>query len=631
MKKTISLTLIICSNYLLNAQITATDNTDIRIFPSSIEQSEVHISINKTNPDNILASSNGQNFSGGGVTIHTVYYFSNDGGVTWSGSNTMPNNQEGYSDPSTAFDASGRGYISVLPNALNGYLIQYSDDNCLTWSNSIRGVTLPSNLPLGLIQDKEMIVCVDEMQSSPYVDNFYCTWSDFNDSGKVKINRSTDRATSFNTIKTLSTKAGLGANVQTGPNGEIYVCWADYDGSNIPAQNLGFAYSNNGGTSYLSSLPFTYNGIKATYGPYNKFGNTRINDFPSMAVDKSCGDNRGRIFVTYPEFDPQDTAKSIIRMRYSDNDGLLWSSATTISINYSRQSWFPWISVDDLTGLVTVIYYSLDGATGFSTNTYVAYSADGGSTWSNVKVSDESHVTKPIDYNDEQYGYAGDYIGISTFGGKSYAAWMDNRTGKWQIYVSRIDYNVTPLISSQTNLEINKPPFISNNRNYQAAQKISLSNINKVSITNSGKVEVVAGQSIEMNPGFETKLGSVFLARIEVKTPCTTPGAIAFKNQANINDETKGVTKEIINGVELFAYPNPTRDFISIGAKYEKCNKAFLQISDLNGKILKQFDSPSITSENIRQIVDLSDFPDAIYIAKLKINGQNYSIKIIKN
>lgn len=465
---------------------------------------------------------------------------------------------------------------------------------------------------------------------SPYVDNLYCSWSDFNDGGKVKINRSTNRVVSFDSVKTISTRRGQGANVQTGPNGEIYVCWADYVGSINSAQNLGFAYSNNGGASYVSSLPFSYNGIRVTNGPYYKFGKTRINDFPSMAVDKSCGVNRGRIYVTYPEFDSDDTAKSIIRTRYSDNNGLSWSSALTVSQNSARQSWFPWISVDDLTGLITIVYYSLDGESGFSTNTYVAYSADGGSTWSNLKVSDVSHITKPIDINDEVNGYAGDYIGISTFGGVSYAAWMDNRTSKWQIYVSRIDFNVTPLVSSKTNLDINSPPFISNTRSYQAAQKVRISNTSNVNVTNSGNVEVVAGQAIEINPGYSTSFGAVFLARIEQKEPCSTPGAIVFKRESNSLVSQSNVTKEFINGIEVFAYPNPTNDFVSIGAQHEGCKKASLLISDLKGKVLVEYDTPSISSYQIRQIANMSDFPDGVYIATLQIYGQNFSLKIIK-
>ncbi len=35
-------------------------------------------------------------------------------------------------------------------------------------------------------------------------------------------------------------------------------------------------------------------------------------------------------------------------------------------------------------------------------------------------------------------GYAGDYIGMTAYNDKVYAAWMDNRSGTWQIYVSRV-------------------------------------------------------------------------------------------------------------------------------------------------------------------------------------------------
>jgi hypothetical protein len=67
-----------------------------------------------------------------------------------------------------------------------------------------------------------------------------------------------------------------------------------------------------------------------------------------MAVDKSCGDFRGRIYIAYPEFENENSTRSVIRVRFSDNNGNIWSTPTTINIPNGRQNWFPWIAVDDL-------------------------------------------------------------------------------------------------------------------------------------------------------------------------------------------------------------------------------------------------------------------------------------------
>ncbi len=86
--------------------IPAVDGTDIRIFPSSNPQSEVNISIDPTNSKNILVSA--QTIWGNSIQ---GYYYSNDGGQTWNGSDHLPNSAYGRGDPCTAFDAQGNGYI----------------------------------------------------------------------------------------------------------------------------------------------------------------------------------------------------------------------------------------------------------------------------------------------------------------------------------------------------------------------------------------------------------------------------------------------------------------------------------------------------------------------------------------
>ena len=96
----------------------------------------------------------------------------------------------------------------------------------------------------------------------------------------------------------------------------------------------------------------------------------------------------------------------------------------------------PWVSVDDTNGNVFVTYFCMENMTNFSTNTFVAASVNGFTTFQNRVVSDVMHVTAAI----PQFGggYAGDYIGMSSNGGRGFAAWMDDRNGTWQNYVSEV-------------------------------------------------------------------------------------------------------------------------------------------------------------------------------------------------
>lgn len=405
---------------------TVCDNPDVRIFPSPNPQSEIHISINKQNPQVLLLSAN---------TFPTFNsqqgtYWSTNGGLNWNGSDNLPNGAFGRGDPSTAFDAIGNGYVSTLNAvALNaatatGYLIQRTNNNGASWQLQVHGADVN-------LSDKDMIAA-DDIPTSPFANNLYCAWSvSPGANGTVQFNRSTNQGATFTAPITLRSGWGQGTNVQTGPNGEVYVCWADYTDGHIPEKGLGFTRSTDGGQNFsTASIVFNYTGIRVADAqghdaPDPNIGGTRVNSFPSMAVDKSNGTHRGRIYVAYAQKE-NGNGKAIISLRFSDNQGATWSTPLTVSIPNGRQNWFPWIAVDDTNGDIFITYYSLDEATGFNTNTYVASSNDGGATFINQRVSDVNHVTAPI--AEFGGGYAGDYIGITANSGRAFASWMDNRS-----------------------------------------------------------------------------------------------------------------------------------------------------------------------------------------------------------
>lgn len=66
-----------------------------------------------------------------------------------------------------------------------------------------------------------------------YANNLYCAWTNLIVNTRVAFNRSTNGGTTFSTPIWLSVGAGQGTNVQTGVNGEVYVCWSDYAGNAV--------------------------------------------------------------------------------------------------------------------------------------------------------------------------------------------------------------------------------------------------------------------------------------------------------------------------------------------------------------------------------------------------------------
>lgn len=490
------------------------DSRDVRIFPSPNIQSEVHISISKTNADNLVASANtllGAN--GGDYFYNQGYYFSSNGGKSWSGADFLQNAGDNaiIGDPATAFAADGNAMLTTIDFNYNigtyGYLFQLSKNGGNTWTPAAQA----NGEEYYTGGFDKLMIAADNLTSSPYANNFYAAWTDFYvGNGEVLFNRSTDEGYTFSSPIIIRNKIagfGQGTNVQTGPEGQVYVCWADHSITQYPyqADGLGFTSSNNGGVSFKPyKVAFKYDGIR-TFGDDPTFNYTRVADFPAMAVDKSDGSHRGRIYVTYPTKENR-VGKAIIQVRYSDDEGRHWSAAKTVSIPKGKQNFFPWIAVDDATGEVWIVYNSFDESKKYATNVYVAHSSDGGSTWENQKVSDVPHITAPINNDFFAYGYAGDYIGITAYGGKAYPIWHDDRNGTWQVYCSPVSIvTITQKASNEQKLagsvnETNRkilvfPNPVKNTLELQAFNE----QINNVQLVNSSGVVVKQWNNITSN------------------------------------------------------------------------------------------------------------------------------------
>lgn len=598
--------------------INAVDGTDVRILPRSNPQSEVHISVNKYRPSNIMVSF--QTTFGLGNS-NQGYSITDNGGVSWSGAETLPNGAGGRGDPSTSFDADGNGYLVTMgpnstSNSPDGYLVQKTTDFGSTWQTQTRGVGPVANF------DKEMIA-TDNMVTSPYKNNFYCAWTDFNSPNSVKFNRSTNGTSSFSTPITLRNNLGQGTNVQTGVNGQVYVCWANYSTGNLPADGIGFSYSSDGGVNFTTNIPFSYSGTRNVSIGDPNYNNTRVNDFPSMAVDKSCSQFRGRIYIAYPAKE-NGNGKSVIQVRSSSDNGTTWGDAVTVSISNGRQNWFPWIAVDDATGVVSMVYYSLDETTGFNTNTYVAYSSDGGVNFNNIKVSDASHVTAPIPGFGG--GYAGDYIGITSYAGKAYAVWGDSRNGTWQIYFSTITYDAPVIFSSLSTLNIRgNVTYTSNDKNvkYESTGEIVLASNSTLNIESSSNVKMVSGTRIRLGPGFHAKAGSTFRASIGTIASCD--GNSNARKEDNFKDST--IT---IGDIDLSVFPNPTLNTVTFEYISQKDENIIIMVSDIVGKTyFERVIDKSI--KGINQInIDMKELPTGTFIYTFKTTNRIKSGKILK-
>lgn len=746
------------------------DQGDIRLSPGSThQQAEVHIKIDNNNPKNIIASFNTNIFSSafGGYVDEQGYYYSYTGGggsPPWQGGSdyyphmtyiTTGNTVSG--DPSCAFDLNSNTFISTLeadpsngPQGFYNVVSYFQNPGGPLFSTNPNGnaIYTPRVSSTSLELDKEMIA-VDNFPYSVYANSIYAVATEFTSTvpdpaasgencistGNVSFFGSTvahnTQGSSGNPINSITeadlrslvatpvSGFGMGANVQTGPNGEVYVCWADYPGGNYPANNIGFAYYSPAGNTwsnatlaafganYMGGINFFCNdqlqttlntspsGFPSVFGtPWNSGSNTggyiRMNDYPSMAVDRSCPvagsdtdpsiSHYGRIYIAFPEIDNNASDNTYnnpaIGISWSDDNGATWHQPANpiISIQNLRNTtlkhdgsqlngpicFLPWIAVDDATGIVSVAYYAFDGTNGVdqtyggtngvynSTNTYVAYSADGGNTWGNQLVSDVPHFTAPIP---GLQTYAGDYIGITSYGSKAFVAWADNSvrvagTGSnpphsgttvadqpnslWQIYVSELDYtlggNPVPAYSAPvpTILDVNGAITIATgvSQTYEATQQVVIPYTNTFQNVSGSSVDIFACNEVNLRNGFS---GSNDLhAYIYCVPKCSQingreDGRLSASNGKGGTSDIAATPTNIIQKetklgsyVKLGIFPNPTSGVVYLSLSAQNAGNLLVNLSDATGKQLMHNSYPAVEGTNSYKL-DLSDLNSGAY------------------
>lgn len=418
--------------------VMTTNSTDVPVTNlTNVTESENSVFVDPNNADYLLNSNNSTSWSGSSVgTLYGANYFqSSNAGIGWVGT---PNGAGGSNsgDPTTAIGLNGREYVNFISNS-DGQGIAYSD-NGTSWTTA---TVAPSP---GDLADKNHM-WIDNKSTSPYEGNLYTAWTDFGgtDDAEIKISRSINDGVSWSTGLNISSAVNAGShnqgvNVQTGPNGEVYVAWAIYDGWPTDETAIGFTKSTNGGVSYAAATRIITNikGIRNSEVSKNQ----RVNSFPVMAVDISGGTYNGNIYIVWTNVGVPGTNTGTNRSIYmirSSNGGTTWS--TPIRVNQGpntagKEAYFPWISCDPETGVLSVVFYDDRNVSSTQCEVYTAYSTDAGNSWTDFKVSDVAFTPSPIPGLAD--GYMGDYLGITSKGGKVYPCWTDNRGGLYMTYVS---------------------------------------------------------------------------------------------------------------------------------------------------------------------------------------------------
>lgn len=417
---------------------------NFRVHPSLGSQTEVPICRHPLNPLIMYASAN--TYRGGGASSLTIgTYVTTDGGTTWYGSDTLNNGSFNYGDPGPAIDKDGRFLVTFI-SATGRMGASYSTDNGITFSPEAQ---IPGSTP----QSDKNFTGSDGSPSSPYYGRSYMVYTEFGGSflDRVVLSYTTNGGVDWSGIAPVSppplgTNFHQGADIKTGPGGEVYVVWANNTGSStIVEDSLGFAKSTNGGINWVIAR----NGVADMNGirDFNSgFMGIRVNGFPRIDVDRSNGPRRGWIYVaTAEKFLAPATDLADIVLHRSTDGGVTWEKrrVNQDTPGNGKRQYFGAVNVDDQ-GALNVIYYDTRNTpTNDSAEVYLSRSFDGGNSFTDILISDQKF--KPKSISGLAPGYQGDYIGITSGAGSLWPYWCDDREGIYQAYTAKVSINLPPL------------------------------------------------------------------------------------------------------------------------------------------------------------------------------------------
>ncbi len=415
---------------------------------------EPSIMMDPENPNILVAGSN--------LNYH---YRSTDSGETWTG-NTLTSSYGVWGDPVIDVDTFGNFYFFHLSNTPSGEWIdrivcQKSTDNGDSWSDgTYTGLNGTKD------QDKQWSV-IDRNNN-----NIYLTWTQFDDYGSndpadisiILFSKSLDGGNTWSTPIRINKFAGGsaddgnsigGAVPSVGPNGEIYVSWAVPNG-------IVFNRSLDQGDTWLQEeiiINYLPGGLK-----YNIPGIQRAFGFPVIKCDLSGGVNNGTIYVNWSD-QRNGVNNTDIWLSKSIDGGNTWSSPSRVNDDSSStHQFFSWMDIDQTNGNLHFVFYDRRNYTDqYQTDVYLAYSGDGGETFSNRKISESPFIPN-------SGIFFGDYNNITAHNNIVRPIWTRLHIGELSIWTDITPFDSAlstsdEIVSIEQNIK-QYPNPVSNNTSY---------------------------------------------------------------------------------------------------------------------------------------------------------------------
>ena len=405
-----------CGVLVVSAAVSAQDrrlNTDLTGLP----QGEVMIAVDPNNSQHLVATWMDQT-----PFALTGHARSLDGGATWQTAITTAPGILAFAgryDPSMAIDGLGNVFACFANSGPGpGVNVLRSSDGGLTFNGS-------AALEPGYWIDKPWIAA-DPVGNNVYVAYNYATSAGDN---TIRFTRSLDHGVTFQAPMTIVPVNGWLPMVAVGPNGEVYVLY-------LGASNrYRLDRSLDKGVTWLSNDILV---AASSPAPNPVTGGLRTNRIATIAVDRSNGPFRGRLYVVWND---GRNADADIYLTSSANNGTSWTTPIRVNDDYvggGTDQVQPMVWVDDLGHVHVQFLDRRDDVANLKFSVYLATSTNGGASFGpNVRISDPGLVQGGIP------GYPntvlGDYGGGVGAAGKNHILWADGRAGDIDVYYRAVD------------------------------------------------------------------------------------------------------------------------------------------------------------------------------------------------
>ena len=381
---------------------------------------------------------------------------STNSGQTWTDQGELGAGNNG--DPTLAVNQTTGTFFYGENATIGGNTaigVARSTDNCQTFGAAVDASAASSGLNtvgnVTTLSDKPSIA-VDNSGGANN-GNVYVCWTRFidtsnpsdgtADTSELRFSRSTNGGASYVNEQIIQAQgpAPFGCSVKVGPNGQVFLAWADRTGAT--AGDIRFLASTNGGVSFGTNTQVsTGNRLPGTdrvvsCGTNNNRttlnGNIRMLHQAWLAVDTTGSANNGNLYVVWVSDPTGATDNSDVFFSRSTNGGANWSAPVQLGGGTTTDQFEPNVVVGGDEGTVSVAWYDRrnDTANNFNIDVFKAFSTDGGQTFGALqRVTNQNWGVPQLNPNFDNAianCYMGEYMGVAADAGRFYYLWGDNR------------------------------------------------------------------------------------------------------------------------------------------------------------------------------------------------------------